>query len=654
VRVSTFSLLVALLAPATARASGLDVERWLDRPGVRLVAVEFYATWCKPCMAAVPKWKALHEKFRDRGLRLIVVATQDPKAGCANPGWNPDDVVCDDDGAIAAKLGAGDALPAAFLWSWQGELIVKKGHVQEVETAIERWFSRAARVSVEAGTVDPAGKISGPALRDLVRARVRDTAKLEVVATAAEQAKLDRLKAESLKSRYDERMQCEIGKELPANALLEASITARDGKPRLHLSLLSAEKGCLVASNVVDWRGADPSAIVAESVAELLQKLKVAAGAASAPTPAATPTGGGITVAVPRIDIQGSTQLGDVNIDAERKLEAAQDAQEDPKATHRQKADAWCALAKVGGKNPYKKDADAACKKWLAFVKEAEALETKLAADYQALTALLQLKRRSDGEKKQALDSFLGVYASLADPRVAKLKGIQAAWPLTAAQLDLRLRMNWPVHLLLYTAMNSDLRPGLAAQDQFPRAEDHQTSISYRVEHRLRPDGLPSESIYTGHQTGKVTWSYDERQRLVRRVSEIAHGGRPAIRSETTYEYGAGELPTKAKGQSKVGGNEYVYGYDGAGRLVREQSRDLVSTFSYDAEGRWIGAVSQGGGADPYRATCGYTHAARSIQGRCSARSGGWTSTLDLDDRGRVTRYLMTSGSSTETVTFTY
>lgn len=55
----------------------MDLKGWLGQSGVKLVAVEFYATWCKPCMKVVPKWKALHEKYRARGLRLIVVSVQD-------------------------------------------------------------------------------------------------------------------------------------------------------------------------------------------------------------------------------------------------------------------------------------------------------------------------------------------------------------------------------------------------------------------------------------------------------------------------------------------------------------------------------------------------------------------------------------------------
>jgi len=48
-------------------------------------------------MEAVPRWKALHERYRGKGLRLIVVNTQDPEGQCMNPGWNPDEMVCDPD-----------------------------------------------------------------------------------------------------------------------------------------------------------------------------------------------------------------------------------------------------------------------------------------------------------------------------------------------------------------------------------------------------------------------------------------------------------------------------------------------------------------------------------------------------------------------------
>ncbi len=264
--------LLALLTPASARAAGLDVEAWLRRPGVKLLVVEFYASWCKPCMEAVPKWRALHEKYRKDGLRLVVVATQDAQSGCANPGWSPDEVICDDDGFLSERFGAQN-LPAAFLWSWQGNLLSSKSHVEEVEQKLTRWIRRSPRVDVQVDTLAAGAKIRAATLRDMVRARLRDDDKLVVVATESERKALRRIQARSLKENFRSAYQCELGQEVSANSLLKVTITGRSRK-RLQLSLLSAERGCLVASSVVDWLPQKAAVSVAEAVSSLLQRVR--------------------------------------------------------------------------------------------------------------------------------------------------------------------------------------------------------------------------------------------------------------------------------------------------------------------------------------------------------------------------------------------
>ncbi len=97
--------------------NSLNVADWLGRPNVRLVAVEFYANWCTPCMKAMPRWEALKERYYDQGLRVIVVKVRDPNnPGCATIGFEPDDFVCDDQGHIERSFGF-NSLPAAYLWS---------------------------------------------------------------------------------------------------------------------------------------------------------------------------------------------------------------------------------------------------------------------------------------------------------------------------------------------------------------------------------------------------------------------------------------------------------------------------------------------------------------------------------------------------------
>ena len=162
--------LFLLCAPGPARAASLDLDAWLKKPGVRLLAVEFYATWCEPCMEAVPRWAELHDKYERDGLRLVVVATRDPKGGCFNPGWNPDDVICDDDGRLADRFGASKSLPAAFLWSWQGKLLANHAHVDGVERAVRDYFVKAPRIDVEVEGVAAEARTSTHARQGRVRA----------------------------------------------------------------------------------------------------------------------------------------------------------------------------------------------------------------------------------------------------------------------------------------------------------------------------------------------------------------------------------------------------------------------------------------------------------------------------------------------------
>ena len=70
--------LMLLMWPTAAWAEeGLSIESELQRPGVRLLAVEFFSNTCEPCKKAAPRWKALHDKFRSRGLRFVVVSVDD-------------------------------------------------------------------------------------------------------------------------------------------------------------------------------------------------------------------------------------------------------------------------------------------------------------------------------------------------------------------------------------------------------------------------------------------------------------------------------------------------------------------------------------------------------------------------------------------------
>jgi thiol-disulfide isomerase/thioredoxin len=67
-------------------APPLQVDKWtggdatsLDNLKGKVVLLDFWATWCAPCLAAVPSNNELHAKYADKG--LVILGVCDPAGG---------------------------------------------------------------------------------------------------------------------------------------------------------------------------------------------------------------------------------------------------------------------------------------------------------------------------------------------------------------------------------------------------------------------------------------------------------------------------------------------------------------------------------------------------------------------------------------------
>jgi thiol-disulfide isomerase/thioredoxin len=61
-------------------APEISIRTWINGEGVRLanlrgrvVLLEFWATWCKPCQEMFPKLKQLHQEAAQRGLEIVAI-----------------------------------------------------------------------------------------------------------------------------------------------------------------------------------------------------------------------------------------------------------------------------------------------------------------------------------------------------------------------------------------------------------------------------------------------------------------------------------------------------------------------------------------------------------------------------------------------------
>ena len=266
-----FVVLTFFVSPAQAW-DDLNVSAELRRPGVKLVAVEFYADWCTGCKMAAPQWDKLHKKYRDWGLRLIVVSVGEG-GSCSTPGWNPDKIVCDFDGSIQERFGVGK-LPEAFLFSWQGNLLASHAQIEQVVPIVNLYFRQTPRIFVSDPT-DESGEEceDGDALREMVRSELLEAAKFDVVADEEEKEKLRRIRKDSYSPNYSEAAQCELGKEVSANSELKIKLLSFGEEQTLMLQLYSVDEGCMTASARarVGVRGLRTAAVEATNV--LVERL---------------------------------------------------------------------------------------------------------------------------------------------------------------------------------------------------------------------------------------------------------------------------------------------------------------------------------------------------------------------------------------------
>ena len=251
----------------------LDIQAELRQPGTRLLVVEFYADWCVPCKKSVPTWDKIHKNYKDRGLRFIVVSTGSSGL-CDDPGWRPDRIVCDYDQSIQEFFGA-DSLPQAFLFTWQGEFLLRTGDVKLAERAISNYFTQSPRIFISDPT-DQKGKrhVDAQGIRALVRSHLSLLSKFEIVADKNTAVELRKLKKQSYELNFDQKDRCELGQDVSPNSKLEVRLFEWSEKQRIViLELYSIERSCMVQAVKVRVGKRGLEAALFEAASSLVDKL---------------------------------------------------------------------------------------------------------------------------------------------------------------------------------------------------------------------------------------------------------------------------------------------------------------------------------------------------------------------------------------------
>ncbi|MGC2047173.1 MAG: TlpA disulfide reductase family protein [Gallionella sp.] len=90
------------------------------------VLVNFWATWCSPCLSEIPELSSLHSVHKDKDLQVIGIALQSESrkevADFAREHKISYPVVLGDF-RTARQIGTVDVLPSSFLYNPNGELV---------------------------------------------------------------------------------------------------------------------------------------------------------------------------------------------------------------------------------------------------------------------------------------------------------------------------------------------------------------------------------------------------------------------------------------------------------------------------------------------------------------------------------------------------
>jgi peroxiredoxin len=113
--------------PPAFAASVLDEDRVVDLREERgsIVVLNFWATWCVPCIREYPELVALSEVYRDSGVAVYGILHRDRPA--AARGWiadhpGPVETLLDPDGAIARSYRV-SGIPHTFIVGRSGNLV---------------------------------------------------------------------------------------------------------------------------------------------------------------------------------------------------------------------------------------------------------------------------------------------------------------------------------------------------------------------------------------------------------------------------------------------------------------------------------------------------------------------------------------------------
>ncbi len=111
----------------------------------KVILLDFWATWCKPCLDEMPNVKELYEEYHDDGFEIIGVSLDRSKENLVSYvdengiGWPQ---IYDGQGGRIATSYAVSAIPSTFLLDREGRIVDRNLRGKALEEAVERLLKK--------------------------------------------------------------------------------------------------------------------------------------------------------------------------------------------------------------------------------------------------------------------------------------------------------------------------------------------------------------------------------------------------------------------------------------------------------------------------------------------------------------------------------